>query len=224
MSLVSHRGAGGLVHENSLEAMKLAQTFKPIYIETDIHCTSDKVFVMYHGDLKQTLTGNNIPATYAELKKRVPTLLKLETLLERKDINTAFMFDIKCADVINDLVAYLKQQGIPSSVGFTSPHAVALYELKKAFPHAITLISQPYQEGPIKAIEYARDQGFSGISLNKWWLGPLPYLLCKRYKKQLMVYTIDNRIWQWAAQTFFPDIMLCTNFPNRYRQNFPLQK
>ena len=223
MPLVSHRGAAGIAHENSLKAIKLAADFKPVFIETDIHCTADMVFVMYHGQLKQTLSGNNMPVTYAELKKRVPTLLKLEELLERNDMNTPFMFDIKCADVIDDLVAYLKHQGVPSTVGFTSPHVSALYALKEAFPHAITLISQPYQEGPIKAIELARDQGFSGISLNKWWLGPLPYFLCKRYKKRLMVYTINNGIWLWFAQTFFPDAMICTNFPDRYRAHFPLK-
>lgn len=223
MSLVSHRGAGGIAPENSLESMVLAESFKPVFIETDIHCTSDMVFVMYHGALKQTLTGENIPVTYNELKKRIPTLLKLEDLLEKGNIKTAFMFDIKCADVIDDLIIYLQNQGLPSSVGFTSPHAKALYKLKEAFPHAITLISQPYQEGPVKAIEYARDQGFSGISLNKWWLGPLPYFLCKRYGKKIMVYTVDHRLWQWAAQTFFPDIMLCTNHPERYRQSFPFK-
>ncbi len=221
MSLVSHRGASGIAHENSLRSIQLAQGYHPTFIETDIHCTADMVFVMYHGQLKQTLTGNSLPETYKQLKKRIPTLLKLENLLERNDIYSAFMFDIKCADAIEDLIAYLKQQGLPNSVGFTSPHAHALYKLKQAFPHAITLISQPYQEGPIKAIELARDRGFSGISLNKWWLGPLPYFLCKRYNKKIMVYTIDNRFWQWCAQTFFPDIMLCTNRPDVYRKSFP---
>lgn len=221
MSLVSHRGAAGIAHENSLSSMKRAQKYRPVYIETDIHCTSDMVFVMYHGSPKQTLTGENIPVTYHELKKQVPTLLKLEELLENKTIKTAFMFDIKCADVIDDLILYLQHQGLPSSVGFTSPHAHALIKLKKAFPHSITLIAQPYHEGPIRPIEIARDEGFSGISLNKWWLGPLPYFLCKRYNKQIMVYTIDHRLWQWFAQTFFPDIMLCTNHPERYRKSFP---
>lgn len=221
MSLVSHRGAAGIAHENSLTAIRMASKYHPVFIETDIHCTTDMVFVMYHGNAHQTLTGNNVPMTYHQLKKLIPTLLKLEDLLQNTSIDSAFMFDIKCADVIDDLVAYLKHQGVPSSVGFTSPHAHALIKLKKAFPHSITLISQPYQEGPIRAIELARDQGFSGISLNKWWLGPLPYFLCKRYGKQIMVYTIDHRLWMWAAQTFFPNIMLCTNHPERYRKSFP---
>ena len=130
------------------------------------------------------------------------------------------MFDIKCADDIDDLVAYLMQQNIPSSVGFTSPHVDALAKLKAAFPHSITLISQKYQDGPVRAIEIARDKGFTGISLNKWWLGPLPYLMCRHYGKLMMVYTIDNKLWQWWAQTFFPDIMLCTNRPDKYRRLF----
>ena len=179
MSLVSHRGAGGIAHENSLKAIELAKTFNPVFIEVDIHCTTDMVFIMYHGDIKQTYTGNRRPETYAALKKSIPSLLTLKQLLESDNHAYAFMFDIKCADDINELIDYLKLQGVPSSVGFTSPHEQALAKLKEAFPHCVTLIAQKYQAGPIRAIELARDHNFSGISLNKWWLGPLPYFLCK---------------------------------------------
>lgn len=223
MSLVSHRGASGLAYENSWDAIAEAKKYHPVYIEVDIHCTADMVFVMHHGDIKQAYSSNRRPETYAELKKQIPALLKLEELLEKDDHSYAFMFDIKCADDIDDLIAYLQHQGVPSSVGFTSPHEGALAKLKDAFPHSITLISQKYQAGPVRAIELARDKGFSGISLNKWWLGPLPYYMCKYYKKQIMVYTIDHKLWQWWAQTFFPDIMLCTNRPDVYRQVFPRQ-
>ena len=222
MSLVSHRGAAGEATENSLKAIVASQKFKPVFIETDIHCTRDMVFVMYHGDLKQTYSGKVRPETYAELKKQIPTLLKLDDLLQHKEITTPYMFDIKCGQVTDDLIAYFKKMGLPSTVGFTSPHVQALVKLKKAFPYSTTLISQPYQEGPIKAIELARDKGFSGISLNKWWLGPLPYFMCRHYGLQIMVYTIDHRLWQWWAQTLFPDIMLCTNHPKRYRTIFTL--
>ncbi len=224
MSLVSHRGAAGLARENSIKAILLAQTFKPVFIETDIHCTADMVFVLYHGDLKQTYSGRNRPETYKELLTRMPELATLDELLSRKDISVPLLFDIKCADAVDDLVAYLLHKGVPSTVGFTSPHAEALLKLKDAFPHSVTLMSQPYQDGPIKAIELARDYGFSGISLNKWWLGPLPYLLCKQYGKQIMVYTINNKLWQWFAQTFFPDILLCTNHPDRYRSLFKIER
>jgi glycerophosphoryl diester phosphodiesterase len=221
MSLVSHRGAGGIAFENSKDAIDLAKTFKPVFIEVDIHCTSDMVFVMYHGDIKQTYTGNRRPETYAALKLKIPTLLKLEELLANDNHQSAFMFDIKCADDIDDLITYLQHEGVPSSVGFTSPHEQALKKLKDAFPHSITLIAQKYQAGPVHAIELARDYGFSGISLNKWWLGPLPYFMCSHYKKQIMVYTIDNKFWIWWAQTFFPRILLCTNRPDLYRLVYP---
>ena len=222
MSLVSHRGAGGLSTENSKKAIQLAKKYKPVFIEVDIHCTADMVFVLYHGDVKQAYSGGKRPETFAELKKQQPTLLRLEELLELDDHTHAFLFDIKCADAIDDLIAYLTHQGIPSSVGFTSPHAEALEKLNQAFPNSITLLAQPYHHGPVVAIELARDKNFDGVSLNKWWLGPLPYIMCKHYKKILMVYTIDHKLWMWFAQTFFPDILLCTNHPERYRSIFKL--
>ena len=179
------------------------------------------VFVMYHGDLKQTYSGKIRPETYAQLKKKIPTLLKLDDLLDASKLSVAFLFDVKCNDAADDLISYFKHKGLPSSAAFTTPHVVTLNKLRLAFPYAMTLISQPYQEGPIKAIELARDSHFTGISLNKWWLGPLPYFLCKHYGKTMMVYTIDNPLWQWFAQTFFPNILLCTNHPERYRKLFP---
>ncbi len=221
MSLVSHKGAAGLAHGNSLAAIQAAQTYKPVFIELDVHCTADMVFVLHHGPVKRGYSGGSLEETYAQLKKRFPSLYRLEDLLERHDIASALLLDIKCSDHLDDLVAYLQHQGLPSSVGFTTPHLHVLERLKETFPQAPTLIAQPYQEGPIKAIELARSRGFSGISLNKWWLGPLPYFMCRHYKKQMMVYTIDNPLWMWFAQTFFPDIMLCTNHPERYRKLFP---
>ncbi len=217
MTLISHRGAAGLAAENSIASISAAKKYAPMFIEIDIHCTADMVFVLYHGDIQQTYTGNRRPETYAELKKSIPTLTKLEDLLETDDRTVPFMFDIKCADGIDDLIRYLSNQRLPSPLGFTSPHEEALTKLQQAFPDAITLIAQPYHHGPIAAIELARDKDFSGVSLNKWWLGPLPYLLCRHYKKQLMVYTINHRVWIWCAQKMFPRSMICTNYPDRYR-------
>ncbi len=221
MSLVSHRGAAGLAHENSWEAIQIAKKYKPAFIEVDVHRTSDGVFIMYHGDVKQAYSGRDRPETYTQLKNRVPTLLKLEDLIMRDKHDFPFMFDIKCSDASSQLMEYLQTVGLPSGSGFTTPHASALVTAKKAFPEAMTLISQKYQAGPIRAIELARDRGFSGISLNKWWLGPLPYFMCKYYKKQIMVYTIDHSIWIKLAQKIFPSIMLCTNNPDKYRSSFP---
>lgn len=221
MSLVSHRGAAGIAHENSLQAIKIAKTFKPQFIEVDVHRTSDGVFVMYHGDIKQAYNGADRPESLKQLKQSVPTLLTLEELLHKDDHSCPLLFDIKCADSVNDLVTFFQIHSLPKGSGFTAPHETALIVLKKAFPHAITLIAQKYQAGPIRAIELARDRGFSGISLNKWWLGPLPYFMCKYYKKQIMVYTIDHSLWIRFAQKLYPSILLCTNNPNKYRDIFP---
>lgn len=222
MSLVSHRGAAGIAHENSWEAITFAKKYKPAFIEVDVHRTIDGVFVMYHGDLKQTYSGKDRAETYTQLKKSIPMILTLEELLNKDDGLVPFMLDIKCADAVHELVMFLKKHTVPKGSGFTSPHESSLLALQKAFPTAITLISQKYQAGPIRAIELARDRGFSGISLNKWWLGPLPYFMCKYYKKQIMVYTINHKVWMRFAQKFYPRIMLCTNYPNIYRDVFPV--
>ncbi|MDQ3094078.1 MAG: glycerophosphodiester phosphodiesterase [bacterium] len=223
MPLISHRGAAGLAPENSLEAITIANRYKPVYIEVDIHRTIDGIFVLYHGDMKRTLSGAPRPETFNLLKESHPYLTTLNKALKHKS-EAPYILDIKFTEGIHDLVKTLRDEQMPESFSFTSPHPGALFELKKAFPKSDTFISQPYWHGPIAAFELARDYGFTGITLNKWWLNPFTSWLCKRYGKQLNVYTINHSHWMWAVQKFFPHAFITTNYPNRYRRHFDVKK
>ena len=220
MPLISHSGAAGLAPENSLESITIANRYRPVFIEVDVHCTSDGVFVLFHGNIKQTWTGEPRSETYDELKAVHPQLTTLNKALKHKT-RAPLLLDVKCAANVQDLIKMLQKEAMPSETAFTSPHAVALFALKKAFPNSKTFISQPYHHGPVGAIELARDYGFSGISLNKWWLSPFVSWLTRKYHKEIMVYTIDHSLWIWLAQAWYKHAYICTNYPNRYRKRFP---
>lgn len=221
MPLISHRGAAGLAPENSLESITVACTYEPIFIEVDLHRTADGVFVLYHGEVKQTLTGAAMPITFAELAQKVPHLCTLrEALLFKK--SAPLLLDVKYTEKMDELVAELESIGLPEGYGFTSPHVNVLIAIKRVFPSRKFFVSNPYHHSPIRAIEYARDQNFSGISLNKWWLNPFIYWLAGRYKKEIMVYTINRSPWVWFAQKFYPRANITTDYPNLYRKHFPL--
>lgn len=217
MRLVSHRGAGGLAHENSLRAARIGDSYNPEFIEVDVHRTSDGVFVLYHGDLKRTYLGTPIDETYEELKAKVPTILTLEEFLKH-DFNSSILFDIKIRNSTDDLIKIFKKFKL-NRPAFTSPHLLAMKSIKNAFPDAKIYISQPFHEGPFVPIQMAKKYNFAGVSLNKWWLGPYPYFACKRANLEYLNYTIDRAITMRVIAKLFPHVLLTTNRPDRYPKN-----
>jgi glycerophosphoryl diester phosphodiesterase len=214
MRLVSHRGAGGLAQENSLKAVKIGDTYGPEFIEVDVHRTKDGVFVLHHGDIKRTYLGTPLDETYKELKTKIPTLLTLEEFLKH-DFNSSILFDIKIRNSSDELIKIFKKFQT-DSLAFTSPHVSAMKALNEAFPEAKVYISQPFHEGPYKPIQLARKYSFTGVSLNKWWLGPYPYFACKRSNLEYLNYTVDRSITMRVIAKLFPHIILTTNRPDRY--------
>lgn len=203
-----------MAHENSLRAAQIGDSYGPEFIEVDVNRTSDGIFVMYHGDLKRTYLGTPIDETYEELKAKVPTVLTLEEFLKH-DFNSSVLFDIKIRNSTDELIKVFKKWQ-PKGLAFTSPHVLAMKSLSKAFPDAKIYISQPFHEGPFRPIQLARKYNFTGVSLNKWWLGPYPYFACKRSNLEYLNYTVDRAITMRVIARLFPHVLVTTNRPDRY--------
>lgn len=214
MRLVSHAGAGGLAHENSLQAVKIGDSFKPEFIEVDIHRTKDGVFVLHHGDIKRTYLGTPLDESFEELKTKVPSLISLEEFLKHT-FDSNILFDIKVRNSTDELIKLFKKSK-QAALAFTSPHVTAMKALAEAFPKAKIYISQPFHEGPFKPIQLARKYNFAGVSLNKWWLGPYPYFACKRSNLEYLNYTVDRSITMRLVAKLFPHVIMITNRPDRY--------
>lgn len=223
MTFVSHRGAAGLKKENSLAAIKIGHSLKPTYIEIDIHRTKDGVFVIYHGTLHRTYMGISLDETYKALKEKVPSLITLKEFIKSAP-KRPYMFDIKIRTANDDLIKELKKMPRQMHGVFTSPHPRTLHLLKLAFPHSKTYISQPYSEGPIRPLDLARQYGFDGICLNKWWIGPIVVKACRMAKKDIFAYTIDRPITMRIIKHLFPEITIITNRPDKYRKVFLKKK
>lgn len=221
MPLISHRGAAHLDIANSAAAISEGDAYQPAYIEIDINCTSDDVLVIYHGSISRFLQGKKLKETFAELHTRFPDLLTLEHVLSIKT-TAPFLFDVKVLDEesLDKIQTALKSYSRDDFI-FTSPHEKALVYLKKHFPAAKIFQSQPYHHGPVTALEIARKHGFEGIALNKWWLTPLIYKMCRMHGKQIAAYTIDSAAAMWIAQKMFPGCYIITNRPHVYRRLFP---
>ena len=108
MTFISHRGAAGIKKENSLDAIKAGHSYKPSYVEVDIHHTKDGQFVIYHGSMKAAYLGKNIDETYTALKNRVPDVLTLKEFIKNAPVR-AYMLDIKIRTANNELIKELKK-------------------------------------------------------------------------------------------------------------------
>lgn len=213
MKYVSHRGAAGLKEENTAPSILLADGYSPEFIEVDIHITKDDVCVLYHGDLRRTYTGEKLDKTYKELKSCLPNLLSLKELVGLPVVNKVLL-DIKVKELPETVITILKSASPAFTYGFTSPHIKPLKQLSELFPDAITLISQPYYEGPFRPFELAKKYNFSGSNINKWWVGPITYHIAKRDKKLLFTYTVDRQFTMKVISKFFPDIVIVSNRPD----------
>lgn len=223
MTFVSHRGAAGLNIENSLAAIKAGNSMRPTYIEVDVHRTKDGVFVIYHGSLHRTYIGASLDETYKTLKTKIPSLLTLSEFINEAP-RRPYMLDIKVRTANEELVKELKNMPKIMIGIFTSPHPKTLNLLKNTFPESKTLISQPYTEGPIRPIDLARQYGFDGISLNKWWVGPLVIRACRISNKVVYAYTVDRPITMRIIKKLYPEVVIITNRPDRYREIFLKRK
>ncbi len=223
MPLISHRGAAGLADANTPKAILTGDTYNPKYIEVDINLSADSVLVIHHGFPTRFLRGIPTKETYAELKAENPELCTFIEFLKFK-VKAPYMFDIKIHDnnSLDEIIEALKKF-YRQDFSFTSPHEKSLVRMKKAFPAAEIYQSQPYHHGPINTLEIARKHGFDGVALNKWWLTPLVYKLCRLHNKKIMAYTIDSAAGIWAAQRLFPGALITTNRPDIYRRIFPTE-
>lgn len=219
MTFISHRGAAGIKTENSLEAIQAGHALKPKYVEIDIHRTKDSVFVIYHGTLKASYRGVELDDTYKKLKNTHESVLTLDEFMQKAP-KRPYMLDIKIRTANNELIKELKKMPGSMRKAFSSPHPKTLSALKQAFPEAKTFISQPYQEGPIRPLDLARQYNFDGICLNKWWVGPLVIKACRIAKKDVFAYTIDRPITMRIIKRLYPDVTIITNRPDKYRSIF----
>ena len=221
MPLITHGGAGWLATPNSRGGIIEGDKYDPAFIEIDINQTSDGLLVLHHGEVRRFVRGKCMRETYLEIKKRFPEVLTLDELGSIK-VRAPYMFDIKVLELssLKMIAELIKKQG-HKNFAFTSPHPAAMIYMHEQFPSADVFQSQPYHHGPIAALELARKHKFSGISLNKWWLTPFVYNLCKLHGKKIGVYTIDGRRKLKYAQLLFPGAYIVTNQPDVYRKLFP---
>jgi len=225
--IIGHRGAAGLALENTIKSIQTAREYNVDAIEFDVRLTKDEHVVLSHDRHLARVSIN--PSKIAELE--LDEVLKVE-LFDDHRISTLQDAIKACGDT--PMVIELKELGMAErvleilekykdkSITITSLWHDELRVVRKQRPDIPILVRD--QLSPIDIVTTARQMDAAGINLNVWLLNPLTYYLAKRWNLTVMVYTVNHKMLARFLNKLYPNIMICTNRPDKFKRKRQLLK
>jgi glycerophosphoryl diester phosphodiesterase len=217
--IVGHRGAAGLALENTLASIKAAKEYDVDAIEFDVRLTRDSQLVLCHDEhvarvsLFETVLAevNFEDAVTIRLHEdhNIPSLR--EALKACGD--TPVIIEIKDTGSSGPILEVLRDYSHLNITITTFQHGEAR-NIRKHNTNVKLFIAEHFS--PFDIIATARSLGADGITLNAWLINPLTYWLASRYNLKIMLYTVNSRFIGRFLQRLYPDIMLCTDRPDRF--------
>jgi glycerophosphoryl diester phosphodiesterase len=218
--IVGHRGAKGLELENTIRGFKLAKKLGVDAVEFDVLATKDGKFVVCHDDNLSVLSNKSVHVSQlnfdelAEIKllngETIPLLHDVLSLLG----DIPIILDIKTDNYLPELCLLLdKFSDLNIMLTTDAKYYNRFVEVKRLRPHIPVLAPRHYF--PVGLIHTTRKYGVEGLNLRYIWLNPLTYLAARKKGLQIQVYTVDNI---WVARflkKLYPEIWICTNYPDK---------
>jgi glycerophosphoryl diester phosphodiesterase len=216
--IVGHRGAKGLEHENTVKGFKLAKSLGVDAVELDVLATKDGKIVVCHDDDLKRLTGTRrfvSQLTYAELgeihlanEETIPLLYDVIALLQ----DIPLILDVKTDMHLDNLFAILAHY--PNTrftmTAWRLPKVISeCKRLRPDIPAFVERYNTPW--GLMFSVNKA---GADGLNLYYWWMNPFTYWAAKRRGLQIQVYTVNNVRLARFIKKLYPDVWICTNFPD----------
>lgn len=220
MKIIGHRGAAGLALENTLPSIELARLLGVDAIEFDVRKTKDNQLVLVHDADMDNVSKSNAKVgdlTLKQLKKiklkdehsNVPTLQEALSMAG----DTPVIIELKSSDCAELLLKTLGNYH-RDRITVASFKLDELARLRSLDPE-IRLFALE-RTNPFEIIQLALRLNLTGIGLNFWLLNPLTYVLAKRHKLELFVYTLNSRILGHFVKFLYPDTAVCTDHPEWY--------
>ncbi len=189
--VISHRGAGALAPENTLEGIRAAALCRADYVELDVRLSRDGELVLMHDEsVDRTTNGKGLveELDLAELKalrvrgQEIPTLGEASILAKKLDLG---------------LVVEMKEEGLEELVAealsggnciVTSYYHSSLYEIKDISDLRTGIIIASLPIKPVQLALWARADAIFPKRVN-------PRLFKEAHQKGLLVYpwTINTR-------------------------------
>lgn len=217
MKIIGHRGAAGLALENTIQSIKAAVDAGVDAIEFDVRLTSDGQFVVIHDQtlsrvsqhhhIVKDMDSQYIADIILNNGEQLPTLAqaidaagKIPVIIETKGSNWA-----------EKLAKFLDSRGpLDATVISFNHRELGLFaKLSPAIPTFAIERTKPFD-----AIQFAKQNKFTGVDMNFWLLNPLTYWMARRKGLEIIVYTVNYRWIAWFLHVLFPKAAITTNHPH----------
>jgi glycerophosphoryl diester phosphodiesterase len=218
MKIISHRGAAGLAPENTIAGIKIALQHKVEYIEIDAQATKDGRLVLLHDESISTKNGNQMKIkdhTLAEIRKNSVLDHKIPTLQDafKAAKKIPLLIDCKGSGWSPLLQNTLKNFKGPKPI-VASDDSHQLFAFSEEMPEIECFLSELTK--PFEAIQTAKVLNFSGVCMLYSIYNPLVYFIAKRDKLKMTMYTVNRSIYAWFLHFFYPEVLITTDFPDRF--------
>lgn len=236
-SCVAHRGWSGRAPENTLAAIQLAIDEPDVeWVELDVQLSKDNVPVVIHDyKLKRTTNGRGEVKnlTAAELSaldagswfspiyrgEGVPALSRVLNIARgRIRLNIELKTDgIRYPKLEDHVVRLVKEYGMEDSVVLTSFHAGTLFNANKLTGGRIRtgLILDGWRNSLPVELEQL---GAEFLSIEYGRLNAARIELLKKAGIQVMAWTANDERSIRKLIGLDPELMICTNYPDRWRK------
>ncbi|MES2971367.1 MAG: glycerophosphodiester phosphodiesterase [Patescibacteria group bacterium] len=219
MKIIGHRGAAGSELENTLASIQAAIDMGVYAVEIDIRKTKDNQLVVCHDSTLTRVSDSSDKISDLTLKQLqkiplhggaiVPTLSEVLELVGEKRI----YIEVKQPGCAKLLIKNLAK--FPNAV-------VHVVSFKHGELEILRMLAPELNLGALErtklfdVIHLAKRINLNGVGLNYWILNPLTYYLIKRAGLDLYVYTVNNRFQAKFLSLLYPDIAICTDYPERF--------
>ncbi|WP_138753262.1 glycerophosphodiester phosphodiesterase [Paenibacillus sinopodophylli] len=233
---VAHRGWSSRAPENTMAAIRLALADPDVsWIEIDVHLSKDHVPVVIHdytlrrttngkGDVK-SLTAEQITALDAGnwfsqkyQGEPVPTLAQvLQEAVGRCKLNIELKTDgIRYPHIEEKVLACIEAHHALNEVVITSFHEGTLYRMKRLSSHIRTgLIIDGWRNTLPKEL---KELGADFLSISYTKLNKERVAMMKQAGIQVMAWTINEKRAMRKIAALDPELMICTNYPERWHE------
>ncbi len=218
--VIGHRGAAGTALENSESAIRHAVASGTEVLEVDVRLSRDKKLVVCHDANLETMANNSSKIrqhNWSELQKIVlrdgSQLLLLEDVLKIVGQKAQLIIELKDLGSEHSLVAAL--DAFPKAqvaiASFKRPVLLAVRKLRPKLPLYVLEHTKS-----LDAIQFAKREKLQGVGLNFWLLSPHSYHLARRAGLGIYAYTVNNRFLAWFIHLFYPQVIICSDHPERF--------
>jgi len=169
ITVIGHRGAGGLEPENTMRSFRKALELGVDVIECDVHMTKDRQVILMHDHTVDRTTNGSGPVntfTFEAIRKldagkgeQVPTLQELLELARGKaDLHV----ELKDPTAVESVLDMVEQTGMEDAVFLTTGDTEVLRRVRSL--HPTIRLEHIFGEPPADAVERALSVGAKRIS------------------------------------------------------------